>query len=264
LPTAEIVTIGTELLLGEIVDTNSAFLARGLREVGLDLYRMTTVGDNPQRIAQAVREALARADVVITTGGLGPTVDDPTRRAIAQAVDRPLVFSPQAWRMVQERYAARECPVGDNARQQAYVPQGARLIPNPVGTAPGFIVETEQGIVITLPGVPREMEAMFTQTVRPYLRQRFPQSGVLRVRHLVVEGVPEAEIDARVRDLEAQANPTLGLMAKPGRVTLRLTAKAPSRQQAEALLDRLEAQVRQRLDPAWPVARRDAPAEAEP
>jgi len=261
---AEIVTIGTELLLGEIVDTNAAYLARRLRDLGLDLYRMTTVGDNPERIAQAVREALARADVVLTTGGLGPTVDDPTRQAIAQAVGRPLVFSPQAWRMVQERYRARQCPINENARQQAYVPEGARLIANPVGTAPGFIVETPQGVVITLPGVPQEMEAMFTQGVEPYLRERFPQAGVLRVRRLVVEGVPEAEIDARIADLEARANPTLGLMAKPDRVTLRLAAKAPTPEQAEAMLDALEAEVRARLDPAWPVTRapQDAPAGA--
>ncbi len=264
MPHAEIVTIGTELLLGEIVDTNSAYLARHLRDLGLDVYRMTTVGDNPARIAQAVREALARAEVVITTGGLGPTVDDPTRQAIAEAVGRPLVFSEDAWRMVQERYRARQCAVGENARQQAYVPQGARLIPNPVGTAPGFIVETPQGVVITLPGVPREMEAMFTQGVVPYLRERFPQAGVLRVRHLVVHDVPEADIDARIADLEAWSNPTVGLMAKPGRVTLRLAAKAPTAAQAEAMLDDLEDRLRARLDPAWRVTRTPASQEATP
>ncbi|NPA07115.1 MAG: competence/damage-inducible protein A [Chloroflexi bacterium] len=248
-PRAEIIAIGSELVAGDTVDTNSAFLARHLRDIGLDVRRHTTIPDQVEDIAQAVAEALARSHVVVTTGGLGPTVDDPTRQGLAQAMGRELVFSPEAWAMVQARYAARGCPMNENARRQAYVPAGAQLLPNEVGTAPGFVVETERGLVMALPGVPREMERMFLAHGLPLLRARFPDAGVVRTRHLVVRGLVEAEVDARVADLEAQENPRLGLAARPDRVLLRLTARAATPEQAERLLDRLEADLRRRLGP---------------
>ncbi|NPA26987.1 MAG: hypothetical protein GXO36_05250 [Chloroflexi bacterium] len=256
-PRTEIVAIGSELVSGDTVDTNSAYLARHLRDIGLDVRRHTTIPDQVEDIAQVVDEALARSAVVITTGGLGPTVDDPTREGLARAVGRPLVFSPQAWEMVQARYAARGCPLGENARRQAYVPEGAHLLPNEVGTAPGFVVETERGLVMALPGVPKEMERMFQAYGLPYLQERFPDAGVVRVRHLWVEGLVEADVDARVGDLEAQANPRLGLAARPGRVLLRLTARAATPEQAERLLDDLEAELRQRLG-SWLQTRQDS------
>ena len=247
MPTAEVITIGTELLLGEIVDTNARFLARRLRDAGIDLYRMTTVGDNVQRIAEAIREALARADIVITTGGLGPTVDDPTREAVARATGRLLKFRPELWDALVARYARYGRTPSENNKRQAYVPQGARVLLNPVGTAPSFAVETEQGVVISLPGVPREMETIFDREVLPYLRQRFGLRGVIRARVLHTAGVPESVIDERIADLEQMSNPTVGLAAHPAQVDVRITAKAEDEAQAEAMIREVEAEIRRRL-----------------
>ncbi len=247
MPTAEVVTIGTELLLGEIVDTNARFLARRLRDAGIDLYRMCTVGDNVQRIAEAVREALGRADIVITTGGLGPTVDDPTREAVAQATGRVLEFQPDLWEALVARYARYGRTPSENNKRQAYIPQGARVLPNPVGTAPCFAVETEQGVVISLPGVPREMETIFDHEVLPYLRERFGLRGVIRARVIHTAGVPESIIDERIADLEQMSNPTVGLAAHPAQVDVRITAKAEDEAQAEAMIRQVEAEIRRRL-----------------
>lgn len=250
MPTAEVITIGTELLLGEIVDTNARFLARRLRDAGIDLYRMTTVGDNVQRIAQALREALGRADIVITTGGLGPTVDDPTREAVAQATERPLVFRQDLWDALVARYARYGRTPSENNKRQAYIPQGARVLPNEVGTAPSFAVETAQGVIISLPGVPREMEHIFDHEVLPYLRERFGLRGVIRARVLHTAGLPESLIDERIADLEQGRNPTVGLAAHPAQVDVRITAKADDEAQALAMIREVEAEIRRRLGQA--------------
>jgi competence/damage-inducible protein CinA-like protein len=247
MPSAEILTIGTELLLGEIVDTNSRYIARRLRDAGIDLYRTTTVGDNAARIAQAVREALQRADIVITTGGLGPTVDDPTRQAVADAVGVPLEFRPELWQAIQERFAHYGLQPTENNRRQAFVPQGAQVIPNPVGTAPAFAVETPDGVVISLPGVPREMEYLFNHDVLPYLRQRFDLRGVILARVLHTAGMPESALDEQIGDLERLSNPTVGLLAHPGQVDIRITAKAESEAAAQAMIAEVEAELRRRL-----------------
>ncbi len=247
MPVAEIVTIGTELLLGEIVDTNSRFLARRLRDAGIDLYRITTVGDNVERIAAVIQESLTRAEIVITTGGLGPTVDDPTREAVARATERPLVFRQDLWDDLLARYARLGRTPSENNKRQAYVPQGARVLPNPVGTAPSFAVETPRGVVISLPGVPREMETIFDGQVLPYLRQRFHLRSVILARVLHTAGVPESEIDERIADLEQMSNPTVGLAAHPAQVDIRITAKAEDEAQARAMIAEVEAEIRRRL-----------------
>src|SRR4030043_1486414 len=165
MPSAEIITIGTELLLGEIVDTNSAFLARSLRDAGIDLFRETTVGDNIRRIAQAIQQSLARSDIVITTGGLGPTVDDPTREAVAQAVGVETEFHAELWEQIRERFKRFGRIPTQNNRRQAYVPKGAKAIENPVGTAPIFILEHGSQVIVSLPGVPSEMEYLMVHEV---------------------------------------------------------------------------------------------------
>ena len=177
MPTAEILTIGTELLLGEIVDTNSAYIARVLRDKGVDLYYSATVGDNAKRISKAVKQAMKRAEIVITTGGLGPTVDDATREAVAKATKVELEFREDLWAQVEERFAAFGRTPTENNKRQAYVPAGSIAIKNEVGTAPAFIVETEKNAVISLPGVPREMEHLLDGAVLPYLQQRFKLRG---------------------------------------------------------------------------------------
>ncbi|HFC08834.1 MAG TPA: CinA family nicotinamide mononucleotide deamidase-related protein [Chloroflexi bacterium] len=247
MPSAEILTIGTELLLGEIVDTNSRYIARRLRDAGIDLYRTTTVGDNAARIAQAVREALDRADIVITTGGLGPTVDDPTRQAVADAVGVPLEFRPELWKAIQERFAQYGRQPTENNRRQAFIPQGAQAIHNPVGTAPAFAVETPDGVVISLPGVPREMEYLFTHEVLPYLQRRFNLRGVILARVLHTAGMPESALDEQIGDLERLSNPTVGLLAHPGQVDIRITAKAESEEVAQEMIAEVEAELRRRL-----------------
>ncbi len=251
MPSAEIITIGTELLLGEKTDTNTAHIARTLRALGVDLYRTTTIGDNVTRIAEAIREALTRADIIITTGGLGPTVDDPTREAVAQAVGVETEFRPDLWEKIIARIAqyGRKTP-GENQKRQAIVPQGALVLENPVGTAPAFIVEKGNGCVISLPGVPREMETLLSQAVVPYLQQRYALNDVIKVRVLHVAGMGEGTIDERIADLETLSNPTVGLAAHSGVVDVRIAAKAPSHEEADRLIAPVEAELRARLGQA--------------
>lgn len=244
---AEIIAIGTELLLGEISDTNSAHIARALRDTGLDLWWISVVGDNEARIAEAVRRAQQRANVVITTGGLGPTVDDPTRAAIALAFGVPLEFRPELWAQIEARFQRYGRAPTENNRKQAYIPAGALGFENPVGTAPCFAVQYPGGVVISLPGVPRELEYMLEKVVLPYLRANFDLSTVIRSRTLRTVGIGESLIDARIGDLEALANPTVGLAAHPGQTDIRLTAKAATTEEAEALLAPLDADIRGRL-----------------
>jgi competence/damage-inducible protein CinA-like protein len=257
MPSAEIITIGTELLLGETADTNTRFIAQALRGLGVDLYRTQTVGDNAGRIARAVGEALQRADIVITTGGLGPTVDDPTRQAIAEATGRALEFHPELWEQIVARIAGYGRTPTENQKRQAYIPNGAIVIENPVGTAPAFIVETpspptptpltDVHVVITLPGVPREMETLLVDVVLPYLQSRFNLHDVIKVRTLHVSGIGEGALDAQVGDLEALSNPTVGLTAHSGVVDIRIAAKAGSQAEADRMIAKVEEDVRLRL-----------------
>ena len=245
--TAEIITIGTELLLGETADTNTRFIARTLRGLGVDLFRTQTIGDNTGRIAGTVRLALGRADIVITTGGLGPTVDDPTRQAIAEAAGAELEFHPELWEQISTRIARYGRTPTENQKRQAFIPKGAVIIENPVGTAPAFIVETPHGAVIALPGVPREMETLLTDTVVPYLQKRFDLHSVIKLRTLHVSGLGEGVIDDKVGDLEVQANPTIGLAAHSGVVDIRIAAKASSDGEADLLILQVEKDLRIRL-----------------
>jgi competence/damage-inducible protein CinA-like protein len=247
---AEIIAIGTELLLGEIVDTNTAVIARALRSIGLDLYRTTMVGDNAERIAQAVREALGRSDAVITTGGLGPTVDDASRQGVALAVGVPTEFRPELWEQIQERFSRFGRTPTENNRQQAMIPAGALAIPNPVGTAPAFVVETATSAVISLPGVPGEMAYLLDSDVLPYLRRRLGLHALIKSRVIKTAGTGESWLDERIADLERLSNPTVGLSAHPGQVDVRITAKADSEAEADRMLDDVEASLRQRLGKA--------------
>jgi nicotinamide-nucleotide amidase len=247
MPIAEIITIGTEILLGEIVDTNAPYIARALREIGIDLYRIVSVGDNEQRIAQAIQQACERADIIITTGGLGPTVDDPTREAIALAFGVQTEFHLELWEQIQARFRRFGTTPTENNKRQAHIPQGAIPLENPVGTAPAFILESSKCVVISIPGVPREMEHLIQIAVVPYLQRHFPNTGVIRSRVLHVAGVGESQIDNLIGDLETLCNPSVGLAAHAGQVDVRITAKAGSKAEAEAMLRPVEETLRQRL-----------------
>jgi nicotinamide-nucleotide amidase len=247
MPSAEIITIGTELLLGDIVDTNSRYLARCLRDVGIDLYRKSTVGDNINRIAQAILESLSRCDIIITSGGLGPTVDDPTRQAVAKAIGVNLEFHSDLWQQIKLRFQRMGRIPTENNRRQAYIPRGAIAFENPAGTAPIFILEHDSHLIICLPGVPRELEVLTNQIVMPYLHQYYDLHEIIKSRVLHTVGVGESQIDDLIGDLEQLSNPTVGLAAHSGQVDIRITAKAGSDAASEELIQPLEATIRDRL-----------------
>ena len=247
MPSAEIITIGTEILLGEIVDTNTRYIARTLRGMGVDLYRTITIGDNVERIAEAIRNSMTHAEIVITTGGLGPTVDDPTREAVARAFGVELEFREELWEQILEIVTRYGRVPGENQKRQAFVPQGALPIKNNVGTAPSFIVEGERSAVISLPGVPREMEHLLHEAVIPYLQRRYNLDQVIKVRLLHTSGAGEAEIDEKIGEFETLTNPTVGLAAHTGIVDIRIAAKARNEAEADRMIAEVEKQIRERL-----------------
>ena len=259
MPAAEIITIGTEILLGEIVDTNTRYIARNLRDLGVDLYRTITIGDNVERIAQTIRDSMQRAEIIITTGGLGPTVDDPTRAAVALAAGVDPEYREELWEQIAKRVSRYGRQPSENQKRQAYVPQGAIGLENTVGTAPCFIVEYEvlvplgegsgirKGAIISLPGVPREMETMLHKDVIPYLQERFALDEIIKVRLLHTSGMGEGSIDEAIGDLEELKNPTVGLAAHTGVVDIRLTAKGKTEVGVNGMLAEVEADIRKRL-----------------
>ncbi len=246
--TVELVAIGSELLLGQIVDSNSAWMAQRLAEVGADLYRKTTVGDNLERMADVLDGALGRADCVITGGGLGPTEDDLTRRAVAQVFGRPLERHAGALRNLEQRFRARGFVLTPNNEKQALLPAGATLVHNPNGTAPAFIVEDRRGTVISLPGVPFEMKWLMEHEVVPYLRRRWGLDTVIHHRVLKVGELGESAVDHRIGAIMTEsANPKVGVLARPGQVDVRISARADSAAAARALIAPTEARVRAAL-----------------
>ena len=245
--TAEIITIGTELLLGEIQDTNTAYLARQFRHLGIDLYRVTTIGDNPLRIADTIRESLSRADVIVTTGGLGPTIDDPTRNAAAIAFNSDVVFHTELWESIKNRFLSREILPTENNKKQAYLPAEAVAIENPVGTAPAFYILKNNRMLVCLPGVPAEMEAIFQRSVIPLLNNFFNLDSVIKSRVLHTSGIGESAIDDAIGEFEKMNNPTVGLSAHPGSTDIRITAKSTTEDEAVRMIDIIDHQIRQRL-----------------
>ncbi len=245
---AEIISVGTEILLGEITDTNSVFLARTLRDMGVNVYFMTSVGDNERRIAEVIRIALSRAQIVIMCGGLGPTVDDMTRQGVAVATNRELIFHQSLLDSIAQRFTSLRVHMTENNRRQAYVPDGAIIIENPVGTAPGFAVEQGEQVVICLPGVPREMKYLMNESVIPYLRKRYGiTTQIIKARNFKTAGIGESMLDELLgSDLLQSSNPTIGLAAHSGVIDIRITAKADTTEQADAMIAEFEAAVRER------------------
>jgi len=244
---AELLCVGTELLLGNILNSNARWLAERLAALGVPHYRQEVVGDNRERVIAAVRGASQRARVLITSGGLGPTPDDLTTEAIAAAFETPLEESPEVWELIQARLAGRGRPVAASNRRQAWLPRGAEVLPNPTGTAPGIIWSPVEGFtVLTFPGVPAELKAMWLATAEPWLRQTGVADGVFASRLLRFWGVSESALAEQVSDLLAQANPTVAPYAGLGEVKLRMTARAKDGATAAALLAPLEDELRRR------------------
>lgn len=229
------------------MDTNAAHIAQQLAAIGVDHYFTTTVGDNENRIVRVLHDALARADVVIATGGLGPTVDDVTREAVAKVVGRELVFHPELFEQIAAFFQRRGAPMSANNRRQAYVPAGAIVVENPMGTAPAFIVEVDEQAIVCLPGVPHEMTHLLRQQVLPYLCQKMGEEAVILTRHIHTVGVGESSVDQAITDLMHSRNPTVGTRAHPGQTDVCVTAKAATRAEALQLLADMEKQVRERL-----------------
>ncbi|MFZ9271059.1 MAG: CinA family nicotinamide mononucleotide deamidase-related protein, partial [Prochlorococcaceae cyanobacterium] len=246
-PAAEVLCIGTELLLGNITNSNARWLAEELAALGITHHRQQVVGDNRERLIEVVHEAAGRCRVLITTGGLGPTPDDLTTEALAAAFGAPLVERPQVWADIQAKLSGRGRPIAASNRKQALLPAGAQVLPNPTGTAPGMIWTPQPGFtILTFPGVPSELHAMWQATAAPWLRQAGLAAGVMASRMLRFWGVGESTLAEQVGDLLGQSNPTVAPYAGAGEVKLRLTACAASRSAAEALLEPLEAEIRAR------------------
>jgi nicotinamide-nucleotide amidase len=247
----EIIGVGTELLLGQIINTNAAWIGQRLADVGWDCLRHTVVGDNEQRIAETIREALDRADAVIVTGGLGPTQDDVTREALAAVAGVSLVRQPDLEQWLRERFARMGVRrMAEMNLRQADVPEGARVIDNPRGTAPGLIVELDGKPTYAVPGVPREMEGMLERVVLPDLAARAGEGRAIVSRTLRTVGVGESRLAERLTPLWEEAGAgqaTLAYLASPGEVRVRLTAVGATREEALAEIAPVEARVRQEL-----------------
>ena len=242
---AELVSIGSELLLGQIVDTNSTWIAQRLAEKGVNLYYKTTVGDNFDRMVSTISNAVSRADVVITGGGIGPTRDDLTREAVAEVTGRRLVTDSEALHDLHERFQRRGFILTKNNEKQAQIPEGAVLVKNPNGTAPSFIVEDSKAIIFSLPGVPFEMKWLVENELIPYLSTKFGLNQVIHYRVLKVADLGESKVDDQIGHLIAESsNPTVGVLAHPGQVDVRIAARAQDRGEADTLIAPVEAKVR--------------------
>ena len=241
--TAELIAVGTELLLGNIANTDAQMISQGLSQLGINVFYHTVVGDNPERVRQAVDIARSRADIIITTGGLGPTCDDLTKVALASAFGKELYYDEPSAQRIRDRFAAMERPITDNNYQQAMLPVGCTVLDNDWGTAPGVAFESGGVRVIMLPGPPRECEMMFRYRAVPYLKNL--SDGVIVSRTVKTFGIGESAAEAKLRDLmNALHNPTLAPYAKPSGTELRITAHAQTEAEANALIDPVELQVK--------------------
>lgn len=248
---AEVVSIGTELLLGQIVDTDAAYLAQQLSALGISVYHRETVGDNLDRAIATVRQALGRADIAFLIGGLGPTMDDLTRDVIASVMEAPLVRDEAIVAHLNGWFSRRNYKMTDTILRQADVPTGGVPLPNANGTAPGLWVEKNGKIIVALPGPPNEFVPLFEAEVYPRLRERTGgQRQVIRSRTLRIMGIGESGVEERVADLMKDANPSVAPYAKTGEVHLRVTAKASSEDEADATIAERVTLLKERLGDA--------------
>jgi len=243
---AEILAVGTELLMGQIANTNAQYLSRRLADLGIKVFYHSVVGDNPGRLKESLKLALDRSNIVITTGGLGPTQDDLTKETIAEAMGKKLVLNQESYDRIKHFFERLNRKMADNNAKQAYLPEGSTVIPNPNGTAPGCIVASEGKTIIMLPGPPKEMIPMFEATVFPYFEARTGQ--VIASRMLKVFGIGESEMEMRIIDLiQTQTNPTIAPYVGLGEVILRVTAGCRNKDEAEKLLEPVIERIRERL-----------------
>ena len=242
----EIICVGTELLLGDIVNTNAQYLSRELAAMGIGVFDQVTVGDNAARLKKALGTAVARSQVVIITGGLGPTKDDLTKETVAEAVGLPLEEDEESLRRIEAYFQRVGRPMGESNRKQALKPRGALVFPNDRGTAPGYAISAGNQCIILLPGPPDEMKPMFENYVKPYLARY--GTGTIVSHTLRVFGIGESAAAERISDLLDGSNPTVAPYAKTGEVELRVTASAPTRVEADAMCQPVISEIRRRLE----------------
>ncbi|MBQ7792734.1 MAG: CinA family nicotinamide mononucleotide deamidase-related protein, partial [Clostridia bacterium] len=229
--TAEIIAVGTELLLGDIVNTNAQFLAKELAALGIGMYAQTVVGDNAARLTDSIQTALSRSDLVILSGGLGPTDDDITRETAAEVFGRKLIYHEDIYEKIVARITRK---ISETNKRQAFVPEGATVLHNDNGTAPGLWMEQDEKILILLPGPPAELEPMFRDKVKPLLISK--TGSVILSETVRLFGIGESSVGETVRDLMENSNPTVAPYVKNGDVTLRITARAETEQEAKSLI----------------------------
>lgn len=249
---AEVICVGTELLLGDILNTNSRFLGQQLAKLGIPHFYQTVVGDNPQRLKNAIAIACQRSSILIFTGGLGPTPDDLTVSTLAEFFDTPLVERPEVVEDIQRKYAARGRSMSESNRKQAWLPQGAQVLPNPLGTAPGMMWQPKSdGAILTFPGVPRELERMWHDTAVDFLRSLGWGKEIIYSQVLKFWGIPESALAEKVADLLQMDNPTVAPYASMGEVRLRISARAASETEALKSIEPISRQVREMAGPHY-------------
>lgn len=246
---AEILAVGTELLMGQISNTNAQFISQRLPDVGIGVYYHDVVGDNPERLKQCLALAMSRSDVIILTGGLGPTQDDLTKETVAAAVNRKLVLDQKSMDIMTEFFSKNNRKMTPNNVKQAYLPEGCIVVRNKNGTAPGCIIEEGDKIIVMLPGPPSEMRPMFDETVMPYFEARSEYR--MESRFLRVFGIGESVLEDSLLDLiDTQTNPTIAPYAKDGEVTLRITAKYEKNAPKKDMISDIENEIRRRFGDA--------------
>ncbi|MBV8333442.1 MAG: competence/damage-inducible protein A [Candidatus Eremiobacteraeota bacterium] len=250
MPSVELIAVGTELLLGQLLDTNTAHVAQRLAENGIDVRATHAIGDNRERIAAAIRSALDRSDGVVTTGGLGPTVDDLTKEAVCDALGVGTELYEPALRQMEAFFTQIGRTMRPNNRKQAELPAGGTPLPNPVGTAPGFVAFDARGkFVACMPGVPREMKPMLSERLLPLLRERFALGSAIYTRVIHTINVGESEIDHRIDDLfRAGENPKIAVLAHDYRADVKIMAKAATGAEAEASIGPVQREIERRLE----------------
>ena len=245
----EVIAVGTELLLGQIVNSNVATIGVGLTERGFDAHYQQTVGDNVERIATSIKLALDRADAVIITGGIGPTQDDITREAVCEATGSKMVFNEEYADNLRQWWASRGTQMPESNLRQAYHPAAAELLPNPRGTAPGLALEHDGKLIFCVPGVPAEMEHLLSNEVLPRLVEASGEQAVIASRLVRTWGKPESHVAEILDDLYESTNPSIAFLASAGEIKIRITAKADTNSAAMSLIEPVEAEVTGRLGP---------------
>ena len=245
---AEIISIGTEILLGHIVNTNSSYLSKVLSNIGIDVYHHSTVGDNFARLCEAIEKGFIRSDIVITTGGLGPTVDDITLEAIAALTTKQLVQRKDILKRINRVFSNRNFKMPKDAIRQSYIPHGAKPLINNVGTAPGFILKCNKKFLIALPGPPRELQPMTESSVIPYLKKILHDKCIIKSRVVKLVGLPESHINARVKDILSLSGPlTVGIYMHLGQVDLKITCKEKNQKRADQRIKNVERKINRRF-----------------